>query len=130
MSTHVKVERNDQVVNSSETEAQLPRFLDHQLLSSFGDLIQSVLVEEDLVEKGYHVHLHTYASRRNREPLHTQGVKTAPEREGLSSRVAPGQWSPLGKPYQAQQIDPRSRSPEDLPKSAHRPLSRAAMKLK
>ena len=55
MSAHVKVERNDQVVNSSETEAQLPRFLDHQLLSSFGDLIQSVLANMPL---GYGSTLH------------------------------------------------------------------------
>ena len=94
------MEVNHQIVNSPETEAQLPRFLDHQWLSSLGDFFQSVLVDEDLVEKGYHVQLHTYASRRDREPLQTWGVETVPERKGLSSKVAPGQWSPLGKPYQ------------------------------
>ena len=52
------------------------------------------------MEERYHVHLHTYASRRDREPLHTRGVKTAPEREGLSSKVAPGRWTLLETRYQ------------------------------
>jgi len=73
---------NHQVVNSLEMYAKRT-FLDHQRLSPLGDFIQSVLVEEDLVEKSHHVQLHTYASRRDREPLQTRGVETAPEREGL-----------------------------------------------
>jgi len=42
------MEVNHQIVNSPETEAQLPRFLDHQWLSSLGDLIQSVLANTPL----------------------------------------------------------------------------------
>ena len=94
------MEVNHQVVNSPETEAQLPRFLDHQWLSSLGDFFQSVGMEEDLVEKSYHVQLYTYASRRDREPLQTWGVETVPERKGLSSKVSPGRWTLLEIWYQ------------------------------